>query len=139
MEVRVRVKIKYKGELLETVALVNTGFETPNPQILLPVKAAEKLGLWPDLPGDALVEIYDTAGGPTRVYRVRGAVTVEVAGREGRGVVADAVISHMEVEVLMSDRLTEELMIAIEKPSEGVWRFRDEGVERRSERPEIWL
>lgn len=73
------------------------------------------------------------------MYRVRDAVTVEVAGREGRGVVADVVISHMEVEVLISDRLAEELMIAIEKPSVGIWRFRDETVERRSERPEIWL
>jgi hypothetical protein len=43
--------------VLETVALVNTGFETPSPQILLPVKAAERLGLWPNLPADALVEI----------------------------------------------------------------------------------
>jgi hypothetical protein len=137
--VRVRVKIKYGGNLLETVALVNTGFETPNPQILLPVKAAEKLGIWPNLPRDASIEIYDTAGGPTRVYRVRNAVTVEVAGREGRSVVSDVVISHLEVEVLISDKLTEELMIAIEKPSEGIWRFRDEMVERKSERPEIWL
>jgi hypothetical protein len=137
--VRVRVKIKYGGNLLETVALVNTGFETPNPQILLPVKAAEKLGIWPNLPRDASIEIYDTAGGPTRVYRVRNAVTVEVIGREGRSVVSDVVISHLEVEVLISDKLTEELMIAIEKPSEGIWRFRDEMVERKSERPEIWL
>jgi len=137
--VRVRVRIKYGGSLLETVALVNTGFETPNPQILLPVKAAEKLGIWPNLPRDASIEIYDTAGGPTRVYRVRNAVTVEVAGREGRSVVADVVISHLEVEVLISDKLTEELMIAIEKPSEGIWRFRDEMVERKSEKPEIWL
>ncbi|MCR6623923.1 MAG: retropepsin-like domain-containing protein [archaeon YNP-LCB-024-027] len=139
MGVRVRVRIKYGGSLLETVALVNTGFETPNPQILLPVKAAEKLGIWPNLPRDASIEIYDTAGGPTRVYRVRNAVTVEVAGREGRSVVADVVISHLEVEVLISDKLTEELMIAIEKPSEGIWRFRDEMVERKSEKPEIWL
>jgi len=137
--VRVRVRIKYGGNLLETVALVNTGFETPNPQILLPVKAAEKLGLWPNLPRDASIEIYDTAGGPTRVYRARNAVIVEVAGREGRGVVADVVISHVEVEVLISDKLTEELMIAIEKPSEGIWRFRDEIVERKSEKPEIWF
>jgi hypothetical protein len=64
--------------VLETVALVNTGFETPNPQILLLVKAAEKLKLRPNLPPDALVETYDTAGGPTRVYRVRNAVKVEV-------------------------------------------------------------
>jgi hypothetical protein len=79
--------------VLETVALVNTGFETPNPQILLPVKAAEKLKLRPNLPPDALVETYDTAGGPTRVYRVRNAVKVEVPGR-GISATADAVISH---------------------------------------------
>jgi len=44
--VRVRVKIMHGDKVLETAALVNTGFETPNPQILLPVKAAEKLSLW---------------------------------------------------------------------------------------------
>ena len=79
--------------MLETVALVNTGFETPNPQILLPVKAAEKLKLRPNLPPDALVEMYDTAGGPTRVYRVRNAVKVEVPER-GISATADAVTSH---------------------------------------------
>ena len=46
MGVRVRVKIMHGDKVLETAALVNTGFETPNPQILLPVKAAEKLSLW---------------------------------------------------------------------------------------------
>jgi len=43
----------------------------------------------------------------------------------------------MEVEVLVSDRLTDELMIVIEKPGEGLWRFRDEKIERKSKRPEI--
>ena len=77
------------------------------------LKAAEKLGLWPDLPKDAIPEIYDTASGPTRVYRVRLAEGVEA--------VADAVISPIEVEVLTSDKLADELMIAIEKPGEGLW------------------
>jgi predicted aspartyl protease len=45
MGVRVRVMIESSRSSVETSALVNTGFETPNPQILLPVKAAEKLGL----------------------------------------------------------------------------------------------
>ena len=45
MGVRVRVRIEAPGGSIETSALVNTGFETPNPQILLPIKAAEKLGL----------------------------------------------------------------------------------------------
>jgi hypothetical protein len=57
----------------------------------------------------------------------------------GISVVADAVISHTEVEVLVSDKLADDLMIVIERPGEGLWRFRGEGAERRSERPEIWL
>jgi hypothetical protein len=79
-------------------------------------KVAEKLELWPDLP---IPEIYDTAGGPTRVYRVRNAVRVRLA--EEVEAVADAVISPIEVEVLTSDKLADELMIAIEKPGEGLW------------------
>lgn len=139
MAVRVRVKIESCKASIETVALVNTGFETPNPQILLPVKAAEKLGLWPDLPKEAVAEIYDTAGGPTRVYKVRNAVKLKIVEREDIEVLADAVISHIEVEALISDKLADELMIVIERPGEGVWRFRDEEVKRKSDKLEIWL
>ena len=45
MGVRIRVKIMHGDKVLETATLVNTSFETPNPQILLPVKATEKLSL----------------------------------------------------------------------------------------------
>ncbi len=44
MTVRVRIKITLPNEKsLETTALVNTGFESIEPQLLLPVKAAENL------------------------------------------------------------------------------------------------
>ncbi|MEL9998121.1 MAG: hypothetical protein QXH99_06490 [Sulfolobales archaeon] len=138
MAVRIKLRLRYCGKVLETSALVNTGFETPNPQILLPIKVAERLSLWPELPKDTLVEIYDTAGGPVRVYRVRNAVNVEIPER-GISVIADSVISHTEVEVLISDKLADELMIVIERPGEGIWRFRDENILRKSEKPEIWL
>jgi hypothetical protein len=138
MAVRIKLRLRYCDKVLETPALVNTGFETPNPQILLPVKVAERLSLWPELPRDTLVEIYDTAGGPVRVYRVRNAVNVEIP-EKGISVIADAVISHTEVEVLISDKLADELMIVIERPGEGIWRFRDENILRKSEKPEIWL
>jgi len=138
MAVRIKLRLRYCGKVLETSALVNTGFETPNPQILLPIKVAERLSLWPELPKDTLVEIYDTAGGPVRVYRVRNAVNVEIP-EKGISVIADAVISHTEVEVLISDKLADELMIVIERPGEGIWRFRDENTLRKSEKPEIWL
>jgi predicted aspartyl protease len=138
MAVRIKLRLRYYDKVLETSALVNTGFETPNPQILLPIKVAERLNLWPELPRDTLVEIYDTAGGPVRVYRVRNAVNVEIP-EKGISVIADAVISHTEVEVLISDKLADELMIVIERPGEGIWRFRDENILRKSEKPEIWL
>jgi hypothetical protein len=138
LAVRVKLRIRFQNKVLDTVALVNTGFETPNPQILLPVKAAERLGLWPQLPSETLVEVYDTAGGPVRVYRVKNAVTVEIP-EKNISVVADAIISHIEVEVLLSDKLTDKLMIVPEIPGEGLWRFRDENTLRKSERPELWI
>jgi len=43
--VRVRSKIMLlDGRMLKATALVNTGFETEKPQLLLPVKAAENMG-----------------------------------------------------------------------------------------------
>lgn len=45
--VRVRIRILLKNNRsLETVALANAGFESPGPQLLLPVKAAEKPECW---------------------------------------------------------------------------------------------
>jgi hypothetical protein len=50
--VRVRVKIKslrgFKaGETVETSSLLNTGYIGASPEIIIPVKLAENLGLWP--------------------------------------------------------------------------------------------
>jgi hypothetical protein len=140
--VRVRIRVVLKnGKSLGTVALVNTGFEAPVAQLLLPVKAAEQLGLWPNLPDEAVVEIYDTAGGPTRVYKIPSGAGVSILTEEGesRRVLSDIVISHIEVEALISDKLAEELVLTIEKPGEGLWRFRGEEKERRSEKPEYWM
>jgi len=41
MGVRVRLRIKSAGKTVETTALVNTGFETEQPEILLPANLAE--------------------------------------------------------------------------------------------------
>ncbi len=44
MGVRVRLVVGRKGsQVLGTVALLNGGFETPHPALLLPVAAAERL------------------------------------------------------------------------------------------------
>ena len=143
MAVRVKIRLDSTGgKSLKTMALVNTGFETPKPQLLLPIKAAEELSLWPNLPTEAKIEIYDTAGGPMRVYIIPDAAWVSILAeeRESEKSLSDIVISHTEVEVLISDRLAGKLKVAIEEPAEGIWRFRDDSPdkERRSESPKYW-
>jgi hypothetical protein len=69
----VGVRVKYSGKSVDLIALVNTGYETDVPEILIPVDIAEKLGLWPKLPDNTLVETYKTASGLMKVYRVEGA------------------------------------------------------------------
>jgi hypothetical protein len=70
MGVRVRVRIKYGDASLDLVALVNTGYETDVPEILVPVSVAEKLGIYPRLPDGTVVETYKTAAGLMKAYRV---------------------------------------------------------------------
>jgi predicted aspartyl protease len=46
----VRVRVGYGSTSLDLVALVDTGYETDVPELLVPVNVAESLGLWPKLP-----------------------------------------------------------------------------------------
>ena len=125
---------------LETAALANSGYESETPQLLVPVEAARRLGLWP--PRGADETVYETAGGPLRVWVYPSAARVAVVeeGAESPEVVADVVVSPLADEVLMSDALMSELGIAIEDPKRGLWRFRWEPVTRlrRSQPPTYW-
>jgi hypothetical protein len=47
--VRLRIRAK-NGEKTRTSALVNSGFETEKPQLLIPLRLAREIGLWPPLP-----------------------------------------------------------------------------------------
>jgi len=123
--VRVKVRIKYGGRSVDLVALVNTGYETDVPEILIPVDIAEKLGLWPKLPDNTLVETYRTASGLMRVYRVEGAnVSLLIDDVEVRSTETYVVISEYTDEALISDQLTSRLDIVIEDPAKGLWRLR---------------
>jgi hypothetical protein len=136
MGVRVRVRVRYGSASLDLVALVNTGYETDVPELLVPVGVAKGLGLWPRLPDDTVVETYRTASGLMRVYRVGGArVSLLVEGSEVGGTKAYIVISEYTDEALISDQLASELGIAIEDPARGLWRLRGEPLVRRSEEP----
>lgn len=136
-----RIKLSKNSKEIETNALANSGYESETPQILVPIKLAEELGLWP--PTINLEEsVFESAGGPLRVWIASKSVKVKVvvADVETTWVEADLIISPLADEVLLSDKMISELKIALEDPGRGYWRFTWEPKERvrRSEPPKYW-
>jgi len=131
LAVRVRLRLRRGGFVKEVVSLINSGYEADTPQLLIPTKLARELDLWP--PGeDAREAIFETAGGPLRVWIVRRAFTVQVVAEDASSeeVEADAVVSQLADEPMISDKLAGALQIAVEDFAEGLWRFRWEPKEK---------
>ncbi len=129
-----RLGIEYRDKYIEVVGLVNTGYEGDVPEILIPIKTAERLGVWPNLPEETLIETYKSASGLMQVYRIRGA-RVYLVGRDIKPVKVDSylVVSEYTDEVLINDQLISSLGIVIEDPAKGLWRIRGETRIRESE------
>ena len=138
VRVRVRLRARGSGSSVETTALANSGFETPGPEVVIPLALAEELGL--DL-SSAVIELYEMASGMARALRLPEAVEISViTGDRVEGpVVADAVIMESS-EVLLSDQTLSALKLDLVDPARGLWRFRDEpsSVLRESPQPEVW-
>ena len=83
---------------------MNSGFETDTPQLVVPMKLATELGLYYRLT-EARIESYGTPGGPIRMYVLPEIIEVwiEETDLKTRAVVADAVISEIEAEVLIRE------------------------------------
>ncbi|MDK6028177.1 hypothetical protein QPL79_02205 [Ignisphaera sp. 4213-co] len=64
--VRLKLRIRIGNKAIETIALLNSGFEAPTPQLLIPISIAKALGLWP--PEDAIEVTLETAGGPLKAW-----------------------------------------------------------------------
>ena len=125
------LRVRVGDKVVEVVALLNSGFEAPTPQLLIPIDTARALGLWP--PEDAREVILETAGGPLRAwfYPRKALVKVVTEDAESREVLRDIIVSPIADEPLISDMLAEELEIAVESFGRGLWRFRWEGKLRR--------
>jgi hypothetical protein len=122
----VGVRVKYSGKSVDLIALVSTGYEAEVPEILIPLDVAGKLGLWPKLPDNTLVETYKTASGLMKVYRVGGAnISLLIDDVEVRSTETYVVISEYVDEALISDQLTSRLDIVIEDPAKGLWKLRE--------------
>ncbi len=139
MRVRLRVRSLRSGTEVVTSALVNSGYEAETPQLLIPRRLAVELGLWPP-PEDAYLVEVGTAGGPVRNYLVPRAaeVYVEAEDRVVGPVKCDVMISNLEYEVLISDKLGGELGLVI-LDLRGKWRFSDEDKVRETTPPQYWF
>ena len=122
-------------------ALVNSGFETLTPQLLIPQKLAKELGLWPRLPQNYVVKEYMSPGGVVKLYVLREELEVNVVVEyEVKPVICDALISFIEEEVLISDKLAGALGIIVLYFAKGLWRLKtDRGdVVRKSYPKQTW-
>lgn len=139
VRVRLRVRSTTSGREVSSSALVNSGFEAETPQLLVPRSLAATLGFWPPPPEAQLVDV-GTAGGPVRNYLVPNAAEalIEASDRIVGPVRCDVMISSLEYEILISDRLGGELGIVI-LDLRGRWRFSDEDKVRETEAPQYWF
>lgn len=129
MAIRLRLRLRGADRYADVVALVNSGYETLEPEVLVPSRVAEELGLLPTLPPGSAVKEYVLADGSTvRLIRIPRALNVSVV--EEDRVVGDVevsvVVSDKADEVLISDKLAGRLGIVALDFAEGLWCFRDE-------------
>lgn len=147
MVVRVRVRLdplkgRCAGSTYEVTCVANAGYETRGPEMVMPARFAEVVGLLPGLPEGTRSKTYRTTAGPIRVHFVEGSVEVMVVAKDrvSEAVRCGVAISELEDEVLLSDKLISALGVVIEDAGEGLWRFRGEPIDRLRESPppELW-
>jgi hypothetical protein len=127
--IRVLLRLKRDNKQVDAVALVNSGYETQGPEVLIPSGVAEALGLLPSLPSGSVIKEYVLADGSiTKLIKVPKALKVSVVenDRVVGDVEVDVVISEKAEEVLISDKLAGVLGIVALDFASGFWCFKDE-------------
>ncbi len=140
MAVRVPLRLRSgEGRDLDTVAVLNGGFEVEVPHLLLPAPCAERL-----IPGfrrDAVLRQYQAAGAtPLPLYRLLKTlfVCVLVGKREGPTTQLHVLVSETERELLVSDSGIDALRIRIEGFRPGRWRLAGEKRIWKTSRAHLW-
>jgi predicted aspartyl protease len=141
LAVRVKIRLKTDEESVATSALVNSGFESEEPLLILPMSLAESLNLMKS-PTIAIEEIEVAGGARIGGYRVEELADVELVmdDREPVKVKANVTALPGEKEVIIGARLASVLGIAIIDAYAGLWCLRDElgKKQRRSAEIKKW-
>lgn len=123
---RVRVRIKRENRHTESIALLNSGFESDSPDIAVPVRVADELGLWP--PRLISTVILDTGGGEVVSPYYRNCVELELIleDREPKRVKVNIIVNPHLDEVAISDYVASELGVILLDFKRGRWRLNDD-------------
>jgi hypothetical protein len=140
MAVRVKIKISSKGKSVVSSALLNSGFESDEPEVAIPLQVAKKLGIWP--PVGAEYAEYETAAGLTSLPRLEKIAKIKLLldDRKTGEVVCNTVIDENIDEILIGDCAIDELGISVLSFRLGEWRIKEdsEGKRRKSVRAVRW-
>lgn len=146
MPVRIRVRIESlrgtsAGGIIESAAIVNSGFEAETRDASLPSGLARRIGLWPP-PAESRRHLVRAYVGEGQVILVPEAVKMQVVtpDRTGQAVSVNVLITELDDEVVLSDTLAEALNIVLLRPGAGLWCFQDEPTSpgRPSEPAQRW-
>ncbi len=136
-----RVKILFvsnAGEHLEAVGVLNGGFESEEPAVLLPARAAKIL--FSRFPEGTELVTGEEASSEEEYIAIPERVSARVLtpDREGTAVECILYASTGAREILLSDSAIDDLGVKIESFRKGHWRFADEDGIRESEPPQRW-
>jgi hypothetical protein len=125
---RLRLRLVKGGRSVEVIASIGSGYETREPEILVPASIAAQLSLSGDELGAVVKEYKLADGSTTRLLRIPRAVLVYVVeeDRVVGPVEASLVVAEKADEALISDKLAGKLGVVILDLGEGVWCFKDE-------------
>lgn len=139
MSAVVKLKIERPGQrTLVSAAVLNGGFASKGPRLLLPARAA--LVLYPEYPsGTEPVEAHGV-GGRVDFRKAKEPVSARVVAEDREGPVVPFVvlIGEQDDEILVSDYGIDALGVKIESHGEGLWRFADEERIRPSVPRQSW-
>lgn len=139
MALRVKVRLRRGSKEVTTSALVSSGFETSSPDVVVPLRVAQLLGLWPPPSGELIT--METGGGETEAYMIEGGAELELV-LEDRGLkplIINVLINPNVAEVIVSDYVASQLGIVLLDFKRGLWRLSDEDKVRSGVEPQEWL
>lgn len=138
MVVKVKLRLSTDTKSIDVIAIANSGFESDDVEIIVPVSVAKSLGFYPELPEGTVIEYYEAAGRRRfKTYRLKKGLVKAYVVTEDRIVgPIDIVLTVVprEKDVLISDKALDAFGIVLIKPGEGIWKFIDDKPEvfRRS-------